>query len=147
MIMRVTQGIENEVNYFTAESEACRLDRPRCPWSSWTASWTQVHLPAQESAFNHRHVTVTWHTTLRYVHVLWHSQTNTPHSIHNQQAQPPQSTAAVEQTHSLCSLRLFWGAQRVLDSPVQNPPWGYKPGTVPSLKGTTIVMWCGQYHS
>ena len=25
--------------------------------------------------------------------------------------------------------------------------WGCKPGTVPSLKGTIIVMWCGQYHS
>ena len=30
---------------------------------------------------------------------------------------------------------------------LKNPPWGYKPGTVPSLKGTTIVTWCGQYHS
>ena len=39
----------------------------------------------------------------------------------------------------ILSLGYFWR--------VQNPPWGCKPGTVPSLKGTTTVMWCGQYHS
>ena len=29
----------------------------------------------------------------------------------------------------------------------KNPPWVYIPRIVPSLRGTTTVMWCGQYHS
>ena len=44
------------------------------------------------------------------------------------------------------TLDCFWRVQSPSCS-LTNPPWGYKPGSVPSLKGTTIVMWCGQYHS
>ena len=44
------------------------------------------------------------------------------------------------------TLGCLWGVLS-LSCSLKNPPWGYKPGTVPSLKGTTIVMWCGQYHS
>ena len=41
------------------------------------------------------------------------------------------------------SLGRFWRVQSPSCS-LKNPPWGYKPGTVPSLKGTYVPLeWCG----
>ena len=45
-----------------------------------------------------------------------------------------------------CSLEAVLEGHRTHPPSLKNPPWGYKPGTVPSLKGTTKVMRSGRHH-
>ena len=58
------------------------------------------------------------------------------------------NTLSTGHTTAVFSLSYFWRVQNPSCS-LTNPLWGYSAGTVtvPSLKGTTRVMWCGQYLS